>query len=381
MNNTQVGGGVRSTLLIEALSKLGHVDVVSFVKEPLESSIPNCDVIFSGGTPKGVSTLNNRIIHFLKITFTPWSFKGYFSINKEQENIISHYYNANNYDFVVCHFIWEAIPCGLMRYADRLIIDVDDNFISATKRDSANAISSPFSPFFTRIKMRMLRRMQNHFLKRVKLSFYSNENDPPHKKSVFLHNVPLLTYPCLDITESTPMRILFVGNIDFFPNKEGLVHFVEYIYPIIKQRIPTVELNIVGMCKDQETKSKLSAISGVNVLGFVDFLREEYQNCRAVIVPLYHGSGTSIKFIEGIMMNRPVVSTQIGARGFNNFFHANQHYCLANSDQEFANHAVNLLSDLDNSVLMAKMAYEIGKTHFSKQSFYDVVTKSIETIS
>ena len=38
MNSIRVGGGVRSTLLIEALSKLGHVDVISFVKEPIESS-------------------------------------------------------------------------------------------------------------------------------------------------------------------------------------------------------------------------------------------------------------------------------------------------------------------------------------------------------
>lgn len=47
MNSTKVGGGVRSTLMIEALSKLGHVDIISFVKEPVESNLPNCDVVFN----------------------------------------------------------------------------------------------------------------------------------------------------------------------------------------------------------------------------------------------------------------------------------------------------------------------------------------------
>ena len=222
--------------------------------------------------------------------------------------------------------------------------------------------------------------MQKWLLKRVKLSFYSNASEPPYKKSVYLHNVPLLSCPCSDVTESTPMRLLFVGNIDFLPNKKGIIHFVESIFPIIKERIPTVELNIVGLIKDQDTQSKLRSTNGVNVLGFVDCLQEEYQNCRAVIVPLYHGTGTSIKFIEGIMMNRPIISTQTGARGFNSIFKANQHYLLANSDQEFADHVVEVLSNLDKANLMARNAYEIGSVHFSKNSFFDVVRNSVENM-
>ena len=115
MNNTQVGGGVRSTLLIEALSKLGHVDVISFVKEPVESSIPNCDVIFSGETPERKITFGDRMLIYLKFLIAPWHPEAYYPIDQEQAKIISRYYNAKHYDFVVCHFIWEAVRCGLIR--------------------------------------------------------------------------------------------------------------------------------------------------------------------------------------------------------------------------------------------------------------------------
>ena len=155
----------------------------------------------------------------------------------------------------------------------------------------------------------------------------------------------------------------------------------ENIFPIIKKRMPIVELNIVGLCNNPDIKTKLCSINGVNVLGFVEDVQEEYQNCRAVIVPLYHGSGTSIKFIEGIMMNRPVISTQMGARGFDNFFRSNQHYLLANSDQEFADHVVNVLSDLDKAKVMAREACGIAKATFSKESFFDVVKESIRNVS
>lgn len=382
MNNTRVGGSVRSTLLIEALSRLGHVDVISFLKEPVESTIPNCSVVFSGETPGREMTFKDRFLINLNLFFAPWRPEGYYFIDKDQESIVSRYYNEKHYDFVVCHFMWDAVPCGLTKYADRLIFDVDDNMVSAFKRSWASA---HYHHLFTWMKAiwrkLMIGMMQKQLLKRVRLSFYSNASEPPYKKSVYLHNVPLLSCPCSDVRESSPMRLLFVGNIDFFPNKQGILHFAESIFPIIKERIPAVELNIVGLCKDPDFRLKLSSIEGVNVLGFVDRLQEEYQNCRAVIVPLYHGSGTSIKFIEGIMMNRPIVSTRTGARGFNDYFQANRHYLLADSDQEFGDYCVELLSDLGKGNLMAREAYEIGKEHFSKNSFFDVVRESINAIT
>lgn len=226
----------------------------------------------------------------------------------------------------------------------------------------------------------MIGRMQRHLLKRVKISFYSSECDSPYEKSVFLPNVPLLSCPCRDVAGDTPMRLLFVGNIDFFPNKKGILHFVECVFPIVKERIPAAELHIVGRCKDQGVRSRLCSIPGVNVLGFVDDLREEYQNCRAVIVPIYHGAGTSVKFIEGVMMNRPVVATPMGARGFDRVFQANRHYLLAKTDQEFADHVVNVLSDITKAGLMAREACEIAKSCFSKERFFDVVRGAIEAV-
>lgn len=377
MNNTQVGGGVRSTLLIEALSKLGHVDVISFVKEPVVSAIPNCDVVFSGGVPERALTLGERVLLNLRLLFAPWRPEGYCVVDKEMSRIVARYYGAKHYDFVVCHFIADAVSCGLTRYVDRLIIDVDDNITSAARRDLANASARRAKALW---RTRMIGFMQKRLLRRVKLSFYSDENDPPYEKSVFLPNVPLLSSPCLDVAGDTPMRLLFVGNMDFFPNRKGVLHFVEAVFPIVRERIPAVELHVVGLCKDQDVRSRLCSVPGVNVLGFVGDLREEYQNCRAVIVPIYHGAGTSVKFIEGVMMNRPVVATPMGARGFDRVFQTNRHFLLAKSDQEFADHVVNVLSDVTKAGLMAREACEIAKANFSKERFFDVVRGAIEAV-
>lgn len=381
MNKTQVGGGVRSTLLIEALSRLGHVDVISFAKESIESTIPNCDVIFSRETPERERTLGDRIRLNLRLFFTPWHPGAYFIINREQAEIVSRYYNAKHYDFVVCHFLYDAILCGLDKYTNKLIVDVDDNMVSLEKRFLSN---HPYRPLISWAKAYWktlaIGIMQRRLLQRVRLSFYSNPSDLPYKESVFLQNIPILSSPCREVTDTTPMRLLFVGNIDYLPNKKGILHFVESVFPIIKERIPSVELDIVGLCEDQDTRSKLCSANGVNVCGFVDCLREEYDNCRAVIVPLYQGTGTSIKFIEAVMMNRPIVSTPTGARGFDSFFKAGQHYWLAENDQEFASQVVAALSSINKANNMAHGAYEMGKTHFSKSSFFDIVKEAIEAL-
>jgi len=378
MNNTKVGGGVRSTLMIEALSKLGHVDVISFVKEPVESSIPNCNVVFCGETPKIELTLGDKALHYGRSIFTPWRPDAHYYVDQEQAKTVSRYYDAKHYDFVVCHFIEDAVMCGLLRYADRLIIDVDDNLISVAKRSQANTSHESMLERFKRMwRTRTVGKMQRQLLERVRLSFYSNEHEPPYEKSIFLHNVPFLSCPCDDMTEHTPMRLLFVGKVDFAPNKNGLSHFLEAVFPIIQKRMPEVELNVVGWCQDEDFRLKLSSTPGVHVVGFVEDLREAYQNCSVVIVPIYYGAGTSIKFIEGIMMNRPVVATPMGARGFDRSFEANRHYCLANSDQEFADQVVYLLSDRARAGIMAREACEIAKAHFSKESFFEVVKTSL----
>ena len=46
-DSVKTGGAVRDHMFVKALSQIGHVDVISFYKEPIVSNLPNCDVVFS----------------------------------------------------------------------------------------------------------------------------------------------------------------------------------------------------------------------------------------------------------------------------------------------------------------------------------------------
>ena len=153
---------------------------------------------------------------------------------------------------------------------------------------------------------------------------------------------------------------------------------MENVFPRIKERIPEVELHVVGKTKDQQLKDRLNAIEGVKALGFVEDLYEEYENCRVAILPVYQGAGTSVKFVEGLMMNRPMVSTPMGARGYEAKCRSGKEYLLANSDEEFASRVCSLLNSPAQAKEIAANAYKVGKENFSAECYENIVVNNIK---
>ena len=288
-------------------------------------------------------------------------------------------FSKKRYDIVACRYIDDAVSCGLLKYASKLVIDVDDNPVNAYKRDMSNRqIRFPWSKFLALWQAYSLGIMSKLLLKKIKCSFYSNILEPPYKKSVFLNHVTNLREQIHEITENTPKRILVVGWLDFFPNRNGVLCFVEKNFPLIKSAVPDAQLYDVGKCKDNNLLSKLNRIEGVKALGFVENVVKEYQNCRVIIVPIYQGAGSSVKFVEGLMMKRPMVSTTMGARGFDKICLEGEHYLLANSDEQFAKNVIALLESVSISNTIAQAAYEVGKTNFSHERFCEIVKETIK---
>lgn len=378
------GAANRSTMFVKALSALGHVDVVSFYKEPIHSNVENCEVVYCSSsnrvsTSKNHSGAINTCAQFLKLLFKPKDVYSFYDLDKEREAIVDGFVQKKHYDIIACRYIAEAAICGLVKYSDRLVIDVDDNLVSAYKRDMQNM---QFRHFWNRWQVELIAskigKMSEHFLSKVKCSFFSNRMEPPYDKSVFLHNVTAFSEKLPAITEETPLRMLIVGWLDFAPNKNGVLYFVENILPKVREVNPQAELYIVGKSKDQNLLKRLNETDGVKALGYVEDVNSEYRNCRVVIVPVYQGAGTSVKFVEGLLVNRPIVSTPMGVRGFEHICKDDESYMLASTDDEFAEKILKLLSSVELSNRMAEKAYAVGDANFSMRRFGEIVKETIQ---
>jgi glycosyltransferase involved in cell wall biosynthesis len=136
--------------------------------------------------------------------------------------------------------------------------------------------------------------------------------------------------------------ITFVGNLNWLPNKQGLIHFLEVLWPIISKRLPKLELRIIGSgsIKDYEQYAGKQ-----NNISFYPNASEKSKNTLiddswVCIVPLYAGGGTRIKIIEYWAHSKAVVSTSIGAEGLR----LSSGTIVENSDKEFADTIVKMVT-------------------------------------
>lgn len=374
------GGSNRSTLFVKALTRLGHVDVCSFSDEEVISDIKDCDVVYSNqdlrSWRKIGSPLLRGIMSFIRMAFQPHHPNSYYETNEKIEKIVDKIVRKNKYDLIACRYFDAAIICGLLKYKEKLVIDIDDNPTSSLKRDAANFKSFALKLLY-RWKTKEMPCLLMKELDNIFVSFYSNISEPPSPTSVFLHNTTICTANIPNISQDAKKRILFVGNLCFFPNQYGIKHFVTKIYPLIRKKVSDVELCIVGKGR-QNIEDVVNRMEGVTALDFVEDISVEYEKAKVVVIPIYHGAGTAIKFVEAMFMNRPIVSSPVGARGFDVIAKDNEHYLLAKNDEDFANKTVELLLDTEKSNTMTNKAYELAKNNFSQEKFMEIVKMTIE---
>lgn len=367
------GASNRSTMFLRALASMGHVDVVSFVKV-CTSNIPNCDVIYSEDildTETDISPLRK-----IKRALFSKDIKELYGTSYKKTEIIRSLVVDRNYDFVACRYINEAAICSLCDYSSKLIIDVDDSPKQALLQ-SISQRSCILKKIYIQWYAKTIEKVCEGFLETVHSSFYSNPTEKPSDKSVFLHNVTISTTSIEDLPKDFTPIILMVGWMVYSPNKLGAIHFARKVFPLIKEKIPDAQFRIAG--KYEGTfKDDLECNEGVKVLGFVPNIDEEYTNSTIVVVPIYQGSGTSIKVIEALQKNRPVVSTPMGIRGLENILIDGEDYLEADSDEQFARIIIKLLkSDPTKLISLAHNGNSKARKYFSQEKFIKIVNQTV----
>lgn len=103
--------------------------------------------------------------------------------------------------------------------------------------------------------------------------------------------------------------IAYFGS-EWAPNVQGLEWFIAEVLPLVRQQVPGVVLRVAG-----GAGRGLSPAEGVEVVGFVDDVRDFLSLARAVICPVFFGTGLNIKVVETLGWGLPLVATPMAYRG------------------------------------------------------------------
>lgn len=370
--DVSTGSGQRYNLLLRACAQIGDVDVVTF-SDGVESDIPGVKVIYSHYQPlKQYLGRTNRF----KRLWRPWTLYSFFEKDAKRSAIIEDIIKRNNYDLIVTRYIPIACECGLLNYADKLVIDVDDDPIDVQLSLSKNA-QSKRAQLYYRLLARLMEHAIEALLKKVYFAFFPNAMQMRGNRAAYLPNVPYYEIEPLPIPKANNHRIFFVGDLRYKPNVLGIEHFVTAIFPKIKERVSDAELFIGGRNYGMEWQRKMENVNGVHVLGFVQDLRKEYEMSNVCVVPVYSGAGTNIKVLETLRMNRACVVSEEATRGFMNIFEDGKDYMVAHNDEQFIDKVCLLLQNRELTSSLAQQGHQTLSQHYSIQTFNSIVKKAL----
>jgi GT2 family glycosyltransferase/glycosyltransferase involved in cell wall biosynthesis len=151
-----------------------------------------------------------------------------------------------------------------------------------------------------------------------------------------------------------PFTMLFLGNFRHTPNLEALDWFVLKVLPRVLSAEPRARLIVAG--SEMPPRNSLPAADAIEVIGFVEDVREPLARCALFLCPILSGSGVRVKLLEAFAAGIPVVSTRLGAEGLTAQDGA---ICaLADPPEEFAHRVVDLLRHPEKAAAMACRARE-----------------------
>lgn len=281
------------------------------------------------------------------------------------------------YDVILCRYISNSLPLFQLpeKYKKKTIIDFDDFYSEEYLRKETENISNPYRKFKKYLQNKFLTDYQKKCLRFGAALFCSKidlENISRHRKNGNIHIVPN-TYPGnirFDSTYSTGYCnlgiFLFIGTLDYGPNRIGIKWFVENIFQHVLIEKQDSRLLIVGRNPPEEIRQLCANMPQIELHSDVPDVGPFYEKCGVVIVPILNGGGTRIKILEAGMAQRPVLSTPFGAYGLDLTDGKN---IMLFKDRESFMRKYKFLSDKDSYNNIASNLKNTVESNYSPESF------------
>lgn len=210
---------------------------------------------------------------------------------------------------------------------------------------------SLFRKWFFRLESRTLRRYEQEECGRFGLNIVMTTLDreileaiAPDASFAVVENGVDINFFSPGPIAATP-SIIFAGRLDQYSNRDGILHFMDVVWPRVKATHPLATIRIIGSNPPPRLREIAAADPSVSVPGFVDDVRPYFRQAAVAICPVRDGGGMRIKILDALAQGMPVVSTSIGCEGIEVV--NGQDLLLADSPEEFARQIGRLFDDAE----------------------------------
>jgi glycosyltransferase involved in cell wall biosynthesis len=157
-------------------------------------------------------------------------------------------------------------------------------------------------------------------------------------------------------------NVVFDGTMDFRPNVDAVLWFVNEVWPTIHAERPHARFYIVGRNPVPEVAA-LAEHPGVIVTGAVEDTRTWVAGATVYVVPMRMGGGVRLKVLQAMSMGCAIVSTSMGAEGIE--VRPGKDMLMSFSPQGVAQAVLLLLSDRARRRALGASARELVTTRYT----------------
>lgn len=140
-----------------------------------------------------------------------------------------------------------------------------------------------------------------------------------------------------------PNSMIFVGGLNWYPNRDAMVYFAEQIWPAIKQRVPQAKMDVVGANPPKQVLALAERDKDFRVHGFVDDVRPYIEKAAVYVCPIRDGGGTRLKILDALAMGKAIVAHPIACEGIE--VTDNKNILLATDPAGYVAHLERLFRD------------------------------------
>jgi glycosyltransferase involved in cell wall biosynthesis len=176
-------------------------------------------------------------------------------------------------------------------------------------------------------------------------------------------------------TEDRADSMIFMGSFRYDANYDAMTWFLKDIFPLIRERIPSVQLTVTG----DHVGLPLPNNENVRLTGYVEDVRPYLASSLVSLVPLRMGGGTRLKILESMALRTPVVSTSKGAEGLE--LNDGEHLLIADTPEVFADKVIRILTDPSLRVRLADSAHDVLLDKYETQAVRPRLQTLIEAVS
>ncbi len=215
-----------------------------------------------------------------------------------------------------------------------------------------DATPSPRSKLWRAWSLACVRRREAIALRRASAVIVVSEQDQSALASAHAARVPeiVLVPNGVDLDYWTPPDIapdpctlLFPGALNWSPNVDAARVLARSVLPRVRASLPQARAIIAGRRPGPDLRALARSDASLTLVADPADMRPIFARSTVVVVPLRAASGTRLKILQALAVERPVVSTAIGAEGLG--LRDGVHLALAPLVRPFGDALVHLLTN------------------------------------